>query len=182
MKIKNFREDVEIPAGMEVKVDNGAVSVSKSGKTITRRLKNKKVLIALEGNKIIVSFKKGDKREKTVAGTFVAHIKNMFVGVEKGHIYKLKICSGHFPMTVAMSGSKFSVNNFLGEKTPREMKIKEGANVKIEGDHITVESAYKEVASQVAADIERLTRVRGRDLRIFQDGIYIINKDGESVA
>jgi large subunit ribosomal protein L6 len=106
----------------------------------------------------------------------------MFVGVEKGHTYKLKICSGHFPMTVSLSGSKFAVNNFLGEKTPREMKIKTGAVVKIEGDHITVDSAYKEIASQVAADIERLTRVRGRDLRIFQDGIYIINKDGESVA
>lgn len=182
MKKKEFEEKIEIPKGIDVKAENGNITVTKSGKSIIRTLNHKKVQIGVEDNNIFVSFKNGAKEEKTIAGTFVAHIKNMLKGIEHNHVYKLKICSGHFPMSVSAGGNKFSVNNFLGEKTPRIMKIKENVIVNIEGDIITVESAYKELASQVAADIERLTRVRGRDLRIFQDGIYITNKDGESVA
>ena len=85
-------------------------------------------------------------------------------------------------MNVAVSGNKFVVSNFLGEKTPRELGIKDGADVKIEGDMVTVQSINKELASQTAADIERLTKVKGRDLRIFQDGIYIIDKDGKEIV
>jgi large subunit ribosomal protein L6 len=182
MKIKNFKEKIAIPQGYDVKVDHDGISISKAGKTVTRRLKHRDVSIGVEEGFIVVSFKSGAKREKTMAGTFAAHIKNMIRGAEKPHVYKMKICSGHFPMTVSANGNKFIVNNFLGEKTPREMKIKDGATVKIEGDIITIESNYIEIASQIAADIERLTRVRGRDLRVFQDGIYITSKDGESVA
>lgn len=182
MKIKDFSEKIEIPSGVEVKVDDGVVNVSHNGKNITKNLKNKQVVVGVEENNVVIKIKKGTKKEKTIAGTFKAHVKNMLNGVLKNCVYKLKICSGHFPMNVAASGNKFIISNFLGEKTPREMHIKSGVEVKIEGDIITVEGPDKELASQVAADIEMLTRVRGRDLRIFQDGIYIINKNGEEVA
>ncbi|MBU0536356.1 MAG: 50S ribosomal protein L6, partial [Nanoarchaeota archaeon] len=133
-------------------------------------------------NVLIIKAKNACKKEKTVMGTFRAHIKNMIKGVNEGHIYKLKICSGHFPMNVAMSGKDFSVSNFLGEKTPRKMIIKEGAKIKIEGEHIIVESTNKEIAGQTAANIETLTKIKGRDKRIFQDGIYIIEKDGNQLG
>ena len=105
----------------------------------------------------------------------------MIKGVSEGHIYKLKICSGHFPMNTAVNGNKFVVNNFLGEKTPRELDIKEGASVKIEGDIVIVEGIDKELVSQTAASIEILTKVKGKDKRIFQDGIYITEKDGKEI-
>ena len=46
----------------------------------------------------------------------------------------------------------------------------------MEGNLIYVESCDKELAGQVAADIEQTTRRPGFDRRIFQDGIYIIEK------
>jgi large subunit ribosomal protein L6 len=61
------------------------------------------------------------------------------------------------------------------------LQIKEGATVKVEGDLINVTSTNKETAGQVSADIEQLTRRPGYDKRIFQDGIYIINKDGKEL-
>ena len=105
----------------------------------------------------------------------------MIKGVQKPYVYTLKICSGHFPMNVSVSGEKFIVKNFLGEKTPRILNVKPGVSVKVEGDHITVESADKGLASQVSADIEQLTRRPGFDTRVFQDGCYIIVKDGKEL-
>jgi large subunit ribosomal protein L6 len=181
MKIEKFEEKIEIPPELEVTIDKNMVSVKNKDRIVSRELRNKQVSIIVKEKHVIISFIKGSKKEKMVAGTFKAHIKNMFKGALKDHLYKLKICSGHFPMNISLNNGKFVVNNFLGEKVPRELKIKTGANVKIEGDLITIESSDKELASQTAANIERLTKVRGRDLRIFQDGIYIIEKDGKGI-
>mgnify|MGYP001570040019 FL=1 len=84
-------------------------------------------------------------------------------------------------MNVSTDGNKLSVKNFLGEKVPRVLELKEGATVKVESPLIYVISSNKEIAGQVSADIEQLTRRPGFDTRIFQDGIYIINKDGKEL-
>ncbi|TKJ17448.1 50S ribosomal protein L6 [Candidatus Woesearchaeota archaeon B3_Woes] len=181
MKIKEYEGKIEIPEGIEVKIEEGIITVSNKDKELSRQLKHKKVSLSVVDKNVVISFKNGTKREKTMSGTFKAHIKNMFKGVTEGHIYKLKICSGHFPMNVTMKENKFIVNNFLGEKTPRELNLKDGADVKIEGDIVTISGIDKELAAQTAADIEILTKIKGKDLRIFQDGIYITEKDGKMV-
>ena len=82
-------------------------------------------------------------------------------------------------MNVSVSGEKFIVKNFLGEKIPREMKIKKGVNIKIAGDQILIESSDVEIAGNTASNIEQLVKISKRDLRVFQDGIYLIEKAGE---
>ena len=82
-------------------------------------------------------------------------------------------------MNVSVSNNKLSVKNFFGEKVPRVLQLKSGVDVKVEGDLIHLTSTNKEDVGQVSADIEQLTRRPGYDTRIFQDGIYIINKDGK---
>ena len=84
-------------------------------------------------------------------------------------------------MNVSVGGGKLVVKNFLGEKFPRNLYLKEGVDVKIEGDLVYVTGVDKEIAGQVSADIEQLTRRPGYDTRIFQDGIYLVNKDGKEL-
>jgi len=183
MKLKLMKAEVELPTGVACTVQTGNQVTMKGqrGET-TRRFPHLKITIAVNGSTIVISTKDGTKSEKTMIGTFQSHIRNMMKGAMEGHTYRLKICSGHFPMNVSIAGSEFIIKNFLGEKVPRKVKLRQGVAVKVEGQEVIVEGVAIEQVSQMAADIEQLTRIRNRDLRVFQDGIYITSKDGEAVG
>lgn len=179
MKIELMEESVEIPEGVKFSYDAGIAKAEGPKGIVERKLSNPKVTIVVEGNNVKFSAKNATKREKTMIGTFKSHISNMMQGVNEGYVYKLKICSGHFPMSVSSKDGKFIVKNFIGERIPREYKLMEEVEVKIDGDEIVVSSPNKEVAGQTAASIEQLCKRPGYDLRIFQDGIYITEKAGK---
>ena len=178
---KDIKTELEIPEGIDVAVNHSIIKVKGKAGEVSRSLFNPMIKTIKDGNKVVVKSLRSSKRELKIVNSFIAHIKNMFRSASEGSRYVLKICSGHFPMNVSMKGNEFIVKNFFGEKIPRVMQIKSGANVKIEGDLVTVESADKELTSQIAADIEKLTRRTTYDMRVFQDGIWIIEKDGKKV-
>lgn len=181
MKLKLMMEEVGVPHGANAEIVDTMLRLKGPKGELARDFKNPKVRVEKKETNIVISAANATKKEKTIIGTFAAHIKNMMKGVTQGHKYTLKICSGHFPMNVSISGRDFIVKNFLGEKVPRVLKMKEGVNVKIEGQDVIVEGISKEITGQTAADIEKLTRIRGRDERVFQDGIYITEKDGKDM-
>ena len=167
---------IALPQGITFEINENVVTVKGKLGELSRKFESPKISFQIKDGELVFLANKPTKREKTLMLTFVAHIKNMFKGVEKTHKYQLKICSGHFPMSVSVSTDKFTVKNFLGEKVPRVLKLKQGGKVLLEGEIVTIESMDIELAGQIATDIEQLTRVTNRDRRIFQDGIYIIKK------
>lgn len=178
MDKKFFSREIEIPDGIAVQVSGGTVVIKSKNAEVSKKFKFSDEQIKIDGKKILLATKRMTQSDKKMIGTVESHIKNMIKGVAESHRYVLKICSGHFPMNVSYSNFKLTIKNFFGEKTPRVLNVKQGVSVKVEGDHITVESADKGLASQVSADIEQLTRRPGFDTRVFMDGIYIISKDG----
>ena len=172
----NVQEQIEVPEGVEIKIEKGLLTAKGPKGESSRLLRGPKINLEVKDKKILLSAKKATKREKRLIGTFKSHVQNIIHGVVEGHTYKLKICSTHFPMSASVSENEFVLQNFLGEKVPRTLKIRPDVDVKIEGQEITVESTNKELAGQTAASIEKLTRITKRDRRIFQDGIYIISK------
>jgi len=176
-----LEEEIEIPEGIEVKVEGSKIIIKKEGNVLERDFSTKKIVYNVQDNKLKFSASRSTRREKKLLGSIMAHVKNMLRGISKNHVYKLQICSGHFPMNVSVSGNEFVIKNFLGETIPRTLKIREGVSVKVDGSNVIVESNNKELAGQTAASIEQLTRVKARDSRIFQDGIYIIEKDGKPI-
>ncbi|MEK6916841.1 MAG: 50S ribosomal protein L6 [Nanoarchaeota archaeon] len=181
MAKESLSEEMEFPEGVNASLDGVTLIVSGVKGEVNRTFRNPRVILKIDGRKIILSTVGNTRRDKTILKTYIAHIENAFHGVKEGYVYKLKICSGHFPMTVSMSNNILEIKNFLGEKIPRKVKLKSGAKVKVEGDRITVEGQDKERTGQVAADIEQATRRPGFDRRIFQDGIYITDKAGELI-
>ena len=104
----------------------------------------------------------------------------MIEGLTKKFTYKLEAVNVHFPMNISFdkNTNKFVIKNFLGEKTDRKVKIKKGVSIKIDKNVIEIESVNKELAGQVAADIEKRAKPKNKDRRIYQDGIYIVEKPG----
>ncbi len=173
--------EIEVPDNISVEIDNAILKVKGKKGEATRNFFDPLIEIKKQDKKILIVAKKKSKKMEKRVNTFKAHIRNMFIGVENGYTYILKICSSHFPMNVSISKDELIVKNFFGERKPRVLKIKEGVNVKLDGDQIIVESVDKEKAGNFAASIEALTRRPGYDTRIFQDGIYIISKAGKEL-
>lgn len=182
MKIKDYREEIAVPEGTSI-VRQGLLLKIAKGKVMVQRLfQDPQIRINVHDNKITIETDIMTRKEKMRIGTMVAHIKNMIRGVHEQYVYKLKVCSGHFPMNISISGKQFSVKNFVGEKIPRVLELQEGVEVKMEGNElIIVTSADKELAGRTAGSIELLCRRPGFDSRIFQQGIYIIEKAGKTV-
>jgi large subunit ribosomal protein L6 len=181
MAKQNLKDEINIAEGVEVTIEPTAIKVKGPNGELERRFYSPAIKISKKENTIIFEVKNAAKREKMMMKTTEAHIKNMIKGVTEGFEYTLKVCSGHFPMTVALEGREVIVKNFLGESIPRKSKIPEGADVQINGNDITVKSINKETAGQAAAKIEAITRMTNKDRRRFQDGIFITEKAGKKI-
>lgn len=178
---KKIEERIVLPDNVSASLNDDILIVKGQKGELKKEFKNPYISLELKNNEIFFKAKRNTKREKKNIGSFVAHVKNIIKGITEGHKYVLKICSGHFPMNVSVSNDEFVIKNFLGEKTPRVLKLKKGVSVKVENDQVIVESTNKELAGQVSADIEQLTRRTRYDNRIFQDGIYLVNRDGKEL-
>ena len=174
-------KDIELPNGIGASIHNNTLVIKSQSDEVSKEFKQRNISITVHDNKITLESERSVKEDKKIIGSVAAHIRNMLSGVQQKHMYILKICSGHFPMNVSISNNKLFVKNFLGEKVPRTLNLKPGADIKIEGDLIYVNSTNKETAGQISADIEQLTRRPGYDTRVFQDGVYLINKDGKEL-
>jgi len=181
MKPKIIEFKVPVPENVTLSLSNGIFKAKGPKGESEKKISHPKVTTVVEGKTVILTTLKPTKKEKKIIGAFRVHLINMIKGVIEGYVYKLKVCSGHFPMTVSVGNNEFTIKNFFGEKIPRVLKIKKGASVKIEGSVVIVEGVDLDIVSQVAADIETLTRRTGFDRRIFQDGIYITEKAGKSI-
>ncbi len=176
MTDNTYTEDIELPEGVTASFAENTLVVKSGKNDMTMVIADPLLKVAVEGKSVLVSVARLRQKEKKVLKTTASHIQNMIKGVTKGHHYELKICSGHFPMSVAVANNELVIKNFIGEKVPRRLKLRPGAEVKVEGDIITVQSVSKNLAGQTAAEIEQLTRRPGFDERVFQDGIYITKK------
>lgn len=176
-----YIKKVEIPEGVKVSKENDTLIVEGPRGIVKRKLYYPNININIENSNIVISAYAPKRSLIRIINTFYSHIKNMVNGVVNEYVYKLKIVYKHFPITVKVQGNEFIIENFLGERAPRKAKILEGVNVKIEGNEITLSGPNIEAVGQTAANLEMATRIRRKDRRIFQDGIFIIKKAKKSL-
>jgi large subunit ribosomal protein L6 len=182
---KHVELDLEVPEGVNIETKEQSVTVSGKLGSISRTFKEEAVHLVKKDGKILIQSKSDRqpyKKQLAVVGTIRAHIKNMFKGVTSGANYKMKVVYSHFPMRAQVKGDRFLIENFLGEKFPRSTEILPGVKIEVKGTDITLTGPEKEKVSQTAANIEQATRIKDRDPRVFQDGIYITEKDGKHMS
>jgi len=180
VKIAFLDDSLEIPDDVDVslKDPNNIIIKGPMGGPITKDFSHaRNIKIELEG-KSKLKFMSSFPRKKTVAlaKTVKNLINNLILGVQKGYIYKSKICYSHFPITVEVRGNKVHIKNFNGERADRTEIIIEGVDISIDGDDVIISGIDNQIVGQMAANIQRACRLRKKDKRVFQDGIYIYQK------
>ena len=172
-----IRETIDIPEGVEVIIENNEVSVKGPNGEDSRKFTYPNVSIKEENDVVVLETAFPKKKDKAMIGTTRAHINNMITGVTDGFEYHMKIVYAHFPMNVKVQGSTVVIDNFLGERHPRTSKIVGSAQVAVKGDEVTITGINKEHVGQTMANLEQATKIKGRDPRVFQDGIYLTSKE-----
>jgi len=170
--------EVKIPDNVNVEIDGNLISIKGDKGELSRELRLGNGKIVRKDKGITLSSKSGRRKDLALLGTLRGDIKNMIHGVSDGIEYTLRIVYSHFPMSVKVQGNKVMIENFLGEKYPRKADILENVKVEVKGRDVTVSGIEKEKVAQTAANIEQATRIKGLDPRVFQDGCYIVEKDG----
>ncbi len=173
---KGIKKSVEIPEDVEANVKDRVVEISGPNGELSREFDIFGISISLDIDQIVVESESSKKKQQAAVGTVISHINNMIEGVTEGFSSKLKVFYSHFPITVNVSGDRVMVENFIGEEQPRFAEIVGDTEVSVDGEEITVEGIDKEEVGQTAANIEEATKATGRDPRVFQDGIYIVER------
>lgn len=176
MRVVEAVKWVEIPEGVEVSVAGRVVTVKGEKGTLMRDFSHAPLSIQLDRDRVKIQTNWPRKREAALVGTVKSHIQNMITGVTKGFTYKLKIVFSHFPISVKVREKTVAIENFTGERSPRIARIMGNTKVTVKSEDVIVQGIDIEDISQTAANIQRATKIKNKDPRVFLDGIYIYER------
>ncbi|MFC7075897.1 50S ribosomal protein L6 [Haloarcula halophila] len=176
------RVALEIPADVTAEMDHLDLTVEGPNGSVTRRLWYPDIDVSVDGDEVVIASEAEDAKTNSTVGTFESHVENMFHGVTEGWEYEMEVFYSHFPMQVDVEGDEVVIENFLGEKAARRTTVHGDTEVQIDGEELTLTGPDIESVGQTAADIEQLTRVNDKDVRVFQDGVYITQKPNRGDA
>ncbi len=144
------KHPVEIPAGVEVKVEAGNKVTVKGPKGTLVKVLPEEMDIKVEGNLVKVERPNDLKKMKSLHGLTRTLIHNMVVGVTKGYEKVLEVNGVGY--RAQKQGKKLILS--LGYSHPVEMEDPEGLESVLEGQNkITVKGIDKEKVGQYAAEI-----------------------------
>ena len=170
------RVEIDIPDDVSAVTDHLELTVEGPNGSVTRRLWYPDVDVSVEDGAVVIATANEDAKTNATVGTFESHVANMIYGVTDGWEYTMEVYYAHFPMQVSVEGDEVVIANFLGEKADRRAPIRGDTDVQVDGEMVTLSGSDKEAVGQTAADIEQLTKVTDKDTRVFQDGVYIVEK------
>ncbi|MDD3406761.1 MAG: 50S ribosomal protein L6 [Methanomicrobium sp.] len=167
---------VAVPKGVTAEINGTTLVVSGPKGKLERKMRYPGVSIKVENNAFIAETESERKKVIAMLGTYVSHADNMFRGVMEEYVYTMKVVYSHFPIQLKANKNMLEIANFLGEKQTRYAEIPEGVKMKLANDEVILSGIDKELVGMTSGRIEKATKVRGRDSRVFQDGIYIVHK------
>ncbi len=143
------RMPVEIPAGVEIKIDNNTVTV-KGPKGELSKSFPAEISIKQENGVVNVTRPNDEKKNKALHGLTRVLIQNMVIGVTQGYEKKLEFIGVGY--RAAKSGKNLNLS--LGYSHPIVMEDPEGITTEVpDTTHVIVKGIDKEKVGQHAANI-----------------------------
>ena len=163
---------VTIPAGVDVSIANGLISVKGSGGSLSLA---QNALVAVDSQDGNLSFAPvGDSREaNAMSGTLRQLVNNMVVGVSAGFEKKLSLVGVGFKAQAA--GSKLNLS--IGFSHPVNKEMPDGITVATPTPtEIVIKGADRQRVGQIAAEIRALRPpepYKGKGIRYVGERIVI---------
>ena len=143
------KSPVELPTGVEIKIDGQAVSVKGSKGSLEHTVYNS-VAINQDGNVLTFAPKDGSKAANALSGTTRALLNNMVTGVTQGFEKKLQLVGVGY--RAQAQGQKLNLT--LGFSHPVDYLVPEGVTVETPSQtEVVVKGFDKQKVGQVAAEI-----------------------------
>jgi large subunit ribosomal protein L6 len=143
------RQPIEVPAGVEVKVQGLEVLVS-GPKGKLKRTIDPRISVKLEDKKVILTRQGEDKATRALHGLYRALINNMVTGVKDGFSKNLELSGVGY--RAAKEGKKLVMT--LGFSHPVNFDPPEGIEFTVEGQNkVKVAGIDRELVGQIAANI-----------------------------
>ena len=166
------KKPVVIPAGVTVKVEDGATVVS--GKLGTLSIPTQKhISVAVEGDQVVLSRDTDLDNAKAMHGLNRALIQNAVIGVSKGYSKSLEIVGVGFRADLA--GNKLTLK--LGFSHDINYTVPEGIKMTVaDGYKITVEGFDKQLVGAVASTIRAFRKpepYKGKGVRYSDEQVTI---------
>jgi large subunit ribosomal protein L6 len=171
------RTPIEIVKGVEVKVENGKISVKGPKGTLTKELPAC-LSIKVEGNVLHVNRSAEDNSARSLHGLFRMLINNMIIGVSKGFEKRLELSGVGY--RAAKTGAKLTLQ--VGFSHPVVFDPPAGIEFKVEGvDKVVISGFDKELVGLVAAEVRSTKKVEPYKLKgIKYAGEFIKKKAGKA--
>lgn len=172
------KKPIEIPAGIEVKLEGNTVTVKGAKGELSREFRPE-VKIEIKDNIITTSISSEEKLSKALWGLTRVLIFNMIIGVSEGFEKKLEIQGVGYKAEI--QGEK--INLSMGYSHPVILDIPKGLTTIVEKNIITITGINKEDVGQFAANIRKVRKpepYKGKGIRYV--GEYVRRKVGKKVA
>ncbi len=145
---------VNIPAGVEVKLDGQLLTVKGKNGELSRKIHNS-VEVKEENNQLTFTPREGMAEANAQSGTARALVNAMVIGVTEGFTKKLKLVGVGYRAQV--KGNVIALN--LGYSHPIEHKLPAGIVAECPSQtEVVLKGADKQLVGQVAADIRAYRR------------------------
>ncbi|QID19047.1 50S ribosomal protein L6 [Nitrogeniibacter mangrovi] len=143
------KNPVALPAGVEVKIAGGEISVKGPLGQLSRAL-HPSVSVAQEDGAVVCKAIDGSKASRSMSGTMRALVNNMVTGVSKGFERKLNLVGVGY--RAQAQGKKLNLS--LGFSHPVEHELPEGVTAETPSQtEILIKGVDKQLVGQVAAEV-----------------------------
>jgi len=167
---------IDVPAGLEVKISDTKISVTKGKETLEAKIPYG-ISIEQKENTLTVVKELEDKKYGALWGTVRAIVSNMVEGLSKGFEKKLELVGIGYKAKV--NGSTLVLN--LGFSHQIDYAIPAGIQIAVEGNtKISVKGADKQAVGQISAEIRDYRKpepYKGKGVRYANE--YIAMKAGK---
>lgn len=171
------RKPIEVPSGVEVTLNNAAITVKGPKGTLTREL-HRDMKVTVEGNTITVERPSDNKEHRSLHGTTRSVVSNMVSGVTEGFSKSLELVGVGY--RASKSGEKIVLN--VGYSHPVEITPESGIEFEVPSNtKIIVRGIDKERVGAYAAQIRKVREpepYKGKGIKY--EGERIIRKEGKA--